>query len=310
MALIGLETMDLIKLNGSNDCDETTNIVVNGSSGDNIHANNNSGGDTIIITSNNNNDDSFLSNSSNSNHDHTDHDNDVLQQRVLDLEKKITDQADEIVCLRSTLADVLRRVTQLEGRASVITSNYVPNNNNNPTKASHLSPLRINSNSSMYSTNIRSPYNVRGDVNYNNNNNNNSMVISNNVNNMNGNGNGIANNTHRRLNNYPSNNSLQSEGGHSSNSASPIPSPSPSHHKSISFNRTITPTASPRHTPTPNRSHSVSTSNLISMRKWSASQEFRGNNLDIANKKITSGSLFNLHVMRPSSSSMTHIKHG
>ncbi len=58
-------------------------------------------------------DDSFLSNSSST---HADQDHDVLQHRVLDLEKKLTDQADEIVCLRSTLADVLRRVTQLEGR--------------------------------------------------------------------------------------------------------------------------------------------------------------------------------------------------
>lgn len=46
------------------------------------------------------------------------HDNDALRERVADLEKKVQDQADEIVCLRGTLADVLRRVTQLEGRGN------------------------------------------------------------------------------------------------------------------------------------------------------------------------------------------------
>lgn len=56
-------------------------------------------------------DDSFLSNNSSNTLDH-----DALQQRVMELEKKMTEQADEIVCLRSTLADVLRRVNQLEGR--------------------------------------------------------------------------------------------------------------------------------------------------------------------------------------------------
>ncbi len=161
----------------------------------------------------------------------------------------------------------------------------MPNNAIN--KGSHLSPLRINSNSPIYSTN-RSPYNR--DLNYNNNNSlkvNNNVTNGNNQNNQN-NGNGIINNnSHRRLNHYPSNNSLHSEGGHSSNSnsASPIPSPSPSHN-SISY-RTATPTASPRHTPTSNnRSYSMSNSNLLSMRKWSASQEFRGNNFDIANKYV------------------------
>lgn len=48
------------------------------------------------------------------------HDNDALRERVADLEKKVHDQADEIVCLRGTLADVLRRVTQLEGRGKIL----------------------------------------------------------------------------------------------------------------------------------------------------------------------------------------------
>uniref|UniRef100_A0A0K8T6W4 Echinoderm microtubule-associated protein-like 2 n=3 Tax=Lygus hesperus TaxID=30085 RepID=A0A0K8T6W4_LYGHE len=38
-----------------------------------------------------------------------------VRERVCDLEKKVLEQGDEIVCLRSTLADVLRRLAQLEG---------------------------------------------------------------------------------------------------------------------------------------------------------------------------------------------------
>lgn len=40
--------------------------------------------------------------------------NESLRERVSDLEKKALDQGDEIVCLRSTLADVLRRLTLVE----------------------------------------------------------------------------------------------------------------------------------------------------------------------------------------------------
>ncbi|XP_059480614.1 echinoderm microtubule-associated protein-like 2 isoform X2 [Neocloeon triangulifer] len=43
-------------------------------------------------------------------------DNDSLRERVAALEQKALTQADEIVCLRSTLADVLRRVNLLEGQ--------------------------------------------------------------------------------------------------------------------------------------------------------------------------------------------------
>jgi microtubule-associated protein-like 1/2 len=42
--------------------------------------------------------------------------NESLQERVTDLEKKVLEQGDEIVCLRSTLADVLRRLNQFDSR--------------------------------------------------------------------------------------------------------------------------------------------------------------------------------------------------
>lgn len=47
--------------------------------------------------------------------------NESIRERVTDLEKKVLEQNDEIVCLRSTLADVLRRLSQLEGSRSLST---------------------------------------------------------------------------------------------------------------------------------------------------------------------------------------------
>ncbi|CAG0888088.1 unnamed protein product, partial [Cyprideis torosa] len=43
-----------------------------------------------------------------------DDENEHLRERIIDLERKFLEQTDEIVCLRSTLADVLRRVSSLE----------------------------------------------------------------------------------------------------------------------------------------------------------------------------------------------------
>ena len=229
--------------------------------------------------------DSFLSNSTTSHsptstaspHETSHADHEHLQQRVLVLEKKLTDQSDEIVCLRSTLADVLRRVTQLEGRAPVITSTNVPNTVNNKTL-----PQRYNSNSqSIYSPNNRSTYNLS----YNGTNGVSPMKMQL----INGNGttngnNAIVTNGHRRLQQCPSNSSIHSERGLNWSNSSPAPSPSPS--PSSSIYRTTTPTASPRHTPQRDqRSFSVSTPNLLTMRsnKWSVSQEFRGSSMMMPN---------------------------
>ena len=62
-------------------------------------------------------DESFLSN--NSSLSTGDRNGDAIYLRFSEMEKKIADQADEIVCLKSTLADVLRRLSQLEGRGNV-----------------------------------------------------------------------------------------------------------------------------------------------------------------------------------------------
>ena len=51
-----------------------------------------------------------------------DTENQSLRDRVADLEKKVHEQNDEIVCLRSTLADALRRINNIEGSKSKLTS--------------------------------------------------------------------------------------------------------------------------------------------------------------------------------------------
>lgn len=46
--------------------------------------------------------------------------NTTLRERVNDLEKKVLEQGDELICLRSTLANVVRRLEQIEGYARTI----------------------------------------------------------------------------------------------------------------------------------------------------------------------------------------------
>ncbi|KFM61433.1 Echinoderm microtubule-associated protein-like 1, partial [Stegodyphus mimosarum] len=205
------------------------------------------------------------------------HDNDALGERVADLEKKVQEQADEIVCLRGTLADVLRRVTQLEGRAVIITSNNVPApikstmpGNTLPYRPSNVSYQRQATSPTTNSVNSHhTPTTPQ-----------------------------TPGHPGRKLSHYPSSGSLHSEGGHSSSSASPIPSPSPS----ITNSRS---SPSPRHTPSPSRHISMSTSNLNAMKKWSSSQEYLTSNNN--SRRITSGSLFNLNVR---SSTPNQTRHG
>ncbi|XP_022645571.1 echinoderm microtubule-associated protein-like 2 isoform X2 [Varroa jacobsoni] len=53
-----------------------------------------------------------------------------LRERVADLEIKVLEQAEELTCLRTTIADLTRRLTQLEGRAPTITNTapLIPHN--------------------------------------------------------------------------------------------------------------------------------------------------------------------------------------
>ncbi len=43
--------------------------------------------------------------------------NETLRDRVAHLEKKVLEQNDEIICLRATLADAIRRISALETAA-------------------------------------------------------------------------------------------------------------------------------------------------------------------------------------------------
>ncbi|KAG8183584.1 hypothetical protein JTE90_025141 [Oedothorax gibbosus] len=134
-------------------------------------------------------------------------DREGLGERVGDLEKKVQEQADEITCLRGTLADVLRRVSHLEGRAVIVTSNNIQ-----PPKT----PISNNHHAYKPTINYHHPHRP----------NHISPTSSNNP---------------RKLNHYPSSGSLHSEGGHSSSSASPVPSPAPSVNSSRSPRHTPSP---------------------------------------------------------------------
>ena len=48
------------------------------------------------------------------------HESEAANERILSLEKKVQQQDDEIVCLKSALADALRRVAALESGLCVM----------------------------------------------------------------------------------------------------------------------------------------------------------------------------------------------
>ncbi|EEC11774.1 WD-repeat protein, putative [Ixodes scapularis] len=186
-----------------------------------------------------------------------------LQERVSDLEKKILEQTDEITCLRSTIADLARRMNQLEGRAPVITNSN--SHGTTPTKAGlpslpqHPQPQQRHS-LHRQTSNSSSSSHVDGVPPHNGHHHQPPSPHS---------------APSRRLSYFPtaSTTSLHSEGGQSSTSASPVPSPAPSSYRS---------SPSPRQTPSPNRHISASTSNLAAMKRWSScsSQDFTAANSD------------------------------
>ncbi|KAG1662874.1 Echinoderm microtubule-associated protein-like 1 [Nymphon striatum] len=175
---------------------------------------------------------------------------DTLRERVSYLEKKTHEQQDEIACLRSTLADLLRRVANLEGRATIVTNNVIPNHTpsgkynkspaSKPPRSHHQTPTKGTDRTDGH---VQNRYNSHTPSN---------LPI-------------------RRLSQsqqYQSNQSLHSDEGttHSSTSTSPVPSPSPApSHNAFS----IRSSPSPRHTPSPNRTNSSS-----NLKKWSSNQDF------------------------------------
>merc|ERR1719376_1349438 len=57
--------------------------------------------------------------------DMIENENEMLRDRVADLEKRVHDQNDEITCLRATLADCLRRINTLESGKEHVQVNHV-----------------------------------------------------------------------------------------------------------------------------------------------------------------------------------------
>uniref|UniRef100_A0A1B6C5U9 Uncharacterized protein n=1 Tax=Clastoptera arizonana TaxID=38151 RepID=A0A1B6C5U9_9HEMI len=171
--------------------------------------------------------------------------NESVRERLSDLEKKVLEQGDEIVCLRSTLADVLRRLNQLEGSRPVTVTplknganrgiiNNVPNNN-----SLSKDPLRYRAANDTNPTRD----NIRRVPSYGN-----STNTPNTPSSL----------PQRRVVHYQSTGSLHSDSP-SSSSVSPIPtSPSPS------------PTRPTAKTPTP----LASSGNLSSSKRWSSTGDF------------------------------------
>lgn len=102
-----------------------------------------------------------------------------LVGRVHDLERRVLTQQDEIVCLRSTLADVLRRVNQLEGMGSErqqtggrtnsapgtpARTNSISSSRASPTPQQPLVGGHNFSNGSYGSNSLSSTYNGNGEV--------------------------------------------------------------------------------------------------------------------------------------------------
>lgn len=205
--------------------------------------------------------------------------NESVRERVSDLEKKVLEQGDEIVCLRATLADVLRRLNQLEGTRPVTTttvkngaisrgvghvSNHVASSNSTHKEALRYRPVG-ESNASANRDTVRrvTSYTTPSSL------------------------------PQRRVVHYQSTGSLHSDSP-SSSSVSPVPtSPSPS------------PTRPTAKTPT------SASGNLSLSKRWSSTGDFNSVSSPTHNSRLSTKSLFNLY-MRPNTTQnhTPQLKHG
>ncbi|GAB6020327.1 Echinoderm microtubule-associated protein-like 5 [Chamberlinius hualienensis] len=164
--------------------------------------------------------------------------NDSLAGRVAELEKKMQEQEDELVCLKGTLADVVRRLAAVESapRAPIV-MNHIGSGLRYPKDGSSNIGRRFIGPSGLPTSYTNNGIN---------------SAIS-----------------RRPPHHHQSNNSLHSD-SHSSSSVSPVPSPSPNsyypHPPSPSTQTSARSSPSPRHTPLASRSNSQT-----SMKKWSSS---------------------------------------
>jgi len=205
--------------------------------------------------------------------------NETLRERVVDLERRLHDQNDEVTCLRATLADALRRISSLEAgkgarevrlRASATgdsPSGHVPHNRTN--SGGNISRRQV---TCTVSSPITTPLNHGRDHNLHHRpmGPNQSRTV-------------LPMTTSRRTVGsalYQSTGSLHSD-GHSSNSMSPAPSPSPTHalaQNTVKASKKIISQAhyGPKSTlPTRPLSGSLSNLNLSTSRKWNSTNDFK-----------------------------------
>nr|CAD7573380.1 unnamed protein product [Timema californicum] len=191
--------------------------------------------------------------------------NESLRERVADLEKKVLEQGDEIVCLRSTLADVLRRLNQFESRGGPIPENRIPVRNGSVVHRVLLQNNHVQS-SPQYKDSPSSMKKYQGSV---------SDLASRDP--LRRAASYASSLPQRRVVHYQSTGSLHSDSP-SSNSVSPVPtSPSPTHTPTPPPPQRATPTGTGRTTPTQKHSapqRPTSVGNLSLAKRWSSTGDF------------------------------------
>ncbi|XP_076252565.1 echinoderm microtubule-associated protein-like 2 isoform X2 [Rhynchophorus ferrugineus] len=168
--------------------------------------------------------------------------------RVADLERKVLEQGDELVCLKATLAEALRRLNALESIRSGSSNSSTP-----------TTPLKINGNGPFKDLNKQRPTSF-------------STLRPENTNSSRRHGtyaqlhnSGYTGSSlpQRRAVHYQSTGSLHSD-SHSSSSVSPVPSPSPRATPLPQTARRTTPVTSP----------SVTSNNSTIHKRWSSTGDF------------------------------------
>ncbi|CAH0727246.1 unnamed protein product, partial [Brenthis ino] len=209
-----------------------------------------------------------------------DHANEMLESegaglaaRVAELEVRCSRQAEELLCLRSTLADALRRLNALEGRAPPSTGNTQRNGAYAGTSGTPTRELRIRQPSYRESVKRTSSY-----------------------------GSTASSLSQRRGPQHQSTGSLQSDSPASSSSLSPAPSPSPRATPAPSH---IQPYRSRNNSTSGNQSPAA---NSLTKR-WSSTGDFNTQGLLPNTRFTTTKSLLNLYSKQTSQNGSI-LKHG
>ncbi|KAM3959706.1 echinoderm microtubule-associated protein-like 2 isoform 3-T3 [Aphomia sociella] len=201
-----------------------------------------------------------------------------LAARVAELEVRCARQAEELLCLRSTLADALRRLNALEGRAPGTAPTGQRNGAYTGSSGTPTRELRLRQPSYRETAKRTASY-----------------------------GSSASSLPQRRGPQHQSTGSLQSDSPASSSSLSPAPSPSP--------RATPAPLHTP-HPPQPYRSRNNSTSSNQSAspavnsltKRWSSTGDFGAHGLIANNRFTTAKSLLNLYSKPSQNGSI--LKHG